>query len=249
MTLHIMLDLETWGKRPGNDLRSIGATIFDPFTGDVSIPCETCKGGTTRGNVNDGGDCSDCQNTRMERGYGDTFYIATDNPLITTENDPIVGREQYRKYRRLTRDPETVEWWSKQSEASQAAFANPVDLRDALVQFGRWLMQFDPATAAVTDYPWFNTSQQMPKAPAYSLWSNGPHFDVSILAAAYEAVGLPIPWHYRAPRDFRTIVIDGAGMGYGDFSKYGEPHNALHDAIAQSMTVCEAFKRIRDRNT
>lgn len=32
---HIMLDLETWGVAPGSALRSIGACVFDPVTGEI----------------------------------------------------------------------------------------------------------------------------------------------------------------------------------------------------------------------
>ena len=31
MKLHLMLDLETWGKEPGCAIRSIGAVAFDPY--------------------------------------------------------------------------------------------------------------------------------------------------------------------------------------------------------------------------
>lgn len=33
---HIMADLETWGTRPGDALRSIGAVVFDPFGGSLT---------------------------------------------------------------------------------------------------------------------------------------------------------------------------------------------------------------------
>lgn len=32
---HIMIDLETWGTAPGSMLRSIGAVVFDPLTGEL----------------------------------------------------------------------------------------------------------------------------------------------------------------------------------------------------------------------
>lgn len=35
MTIHIMVDLETWGKTPGSDIRSIGAVVFDPIAGTL----------------------------------------------------------------------------------------------------------------------------------------------------------------------------------------------------------------------
>lgn len=33
-------------------------------------------------------------------------------------------------------------------------------------------------------------------------------------------------------------------MTLDDWCKYGDAHNALDDAIAQSLTVCEAYKRL-----
>lgn len=33
--MHVMVDLETWGTRPGCALRSIGACVFDPKTGVI----------------------------------------------------------------------------------------------------------------------------------------------------------------------------------------------------------------------
>jgi hypothetical protein len=33
--IHCMIDLETWGKRPGCVVRSIGAVVFDPATGET----------------------------------------------------------------------------------------------------------------------------------------------------------------------------------------------------------------------
>lgn len=209
--MHIMLDLETWGKRPGCDLRSIGAVVFDPVAGIVCYDASPSPGGT--------------------------FYVATDNP--TEQAEPVqIGISRYelpaqRKYWWLTRDPETVKWWSEQSSEAQAAFANPVDLKDALELFDQWLSQFAK----------FDDFASKADLSHVRIWANGPQFDVSILEAAYHAVQLPTPWHYRAPRDFRTIT-EAAGMTPSDFCNYGEAHNALDDAIAQAMTVCEAYKRL-----
>ena len=104
------------------------------------------------------------------------------------------------------------------------------------MQFAIWLESVNPANP-VPRYP------DEVNGPEIRIWANGPHFDISILEAVYHAVGLPVPWHYRAPRDFRTIT-DAAGMTREEFSNYGDAHNALHDAIAQAMTVCEAYKRL-----
>jgi len=214
--IHISLDLETWGKKPGCDIRSIGAVVFDPATGTI-------------------GKASEAATTR--------FYIATDNPL--SKDDQLASPEMIlewdqnpdcstRPYK-LTRDPETVKWWNDQSAEAQSAFANPIDLWQACYDFRHWVWSVSNPTERFENWK---------PGENIEIWANGPQFDCSILEAVYDAVRLPVPWHYRAPRDFRTITMDAAGMTYDEFSEYGEPHHALHDAIAQAMTICEAFKRI-----
>jgi len=234
---HIMLDLETWGRTPGSDIRSIGAVVFDPVAGTVGIPCSTCKGGMGRGNVNDGGDCSDCLNTRIE--HGSEFYCATESENSTgyhRQNSDyphyVESAGGFCKYP-LNRDPETVQWWNDQPAEAQAAFANPVDMKNACQRFADWFNE----TAAIDNV----------QPSEIRIWCNGPHFDEAILAAVYRAVGMNAPWHYRAPRDFRTIT-EAAGMTSTDYCNYGTAHNALDDAIAQAMTVCEAYKRLGLQN-
>ena len=198
---HIMLDLETWGKVPGSDIRSIGACVFDPIAGTV-----WAKTGTPL----IGADTSRAP-----------FYIATENP----GHDEIAGGKYF-----LYRDPETVEWWNDQTPEAQAAFANPVDLKNACQQFTSFICN------------------ALPVAPPEGftelrIWANDPHFDVSILGAVFRAVQLPTPWHYRSPRSMKTIT-EAAGMTSADYCNYGTAHNAPDDAIAQAMTVCEAYKRL-----
>lgn len=210
---HIMIDLETWGTRPGCDIRSIGATVFDPSTGHIG-----------------------------ERGTAGTFYIATDNPETVFPDIGFMNSlEEWRAYD-LDRNPKTVEWWNnpERTIAAGEPFLNLLDLREALQTFAEWLgIMCDPAD--------FTNRIGDPMVVACKLWAHGPTFDVSILAAAYEAVGLPIPWHYRAPRDTRTIM-EAAGMdphkGLEQFST-GTFHHALDDAICQAGAVCEAYRLLR----
>ena len=167
------------------------------------------------------------------------FYIATDNPRGYGGTPSKRGRffetgnpSDRLKYP-LKRDPQTEQWWSEQSAEAQAAFENPVDLRIALSRFSVWLVDVCPDVTALR------------------LWAHGSHFDIPILAAAYEAVGLPVPWHYRAPRDTRT-AFDMAGID--DHSAWlaqtpgplGVPHHALDDAICQARAVCAAYERLRN---
>lgn len=225
MTISIMIDLETWGTEPGCDIRSIGAVVFDPLTG--KIPCYNPNAPTGE----------------KIRSLDGTFYIACDNPSA-----PMIdaspgysgyydGVDTYRKYP-LTRDPRTVQWWSEQSDEAQAAFADPVDLREALVRFSNWLCD-------ISENPYV-PSQGLTNI---RIWSHGAATDGPWLAAAYRACGLPVPWHYRAPRDTRTI-FDAAGID--DHSAWlkqypgplGIPHHAADDAICQARAVCAAFEII-----
>ena len=227
MTISISLDLETWGKRPGCDIRSIGACVFDPTHGVV------------------GGETSQT-----------SFYIACDNPEIDPEYRP-----EQRKYL-LTRDPDTVQWWSEQSDEAQAAFTDPVDLREALVRFAQWLRHVGNPCKCIDcggDEPThsndctymeheFGEGRYLPPNTV-SLWSHGAAFDSPILAAAYAACGLPVPWHYRAPRDTRTL-FDIAGID--DHSAWlnqhpgplGVAHHALDDSICQARAVCAAWETV-----
>ncbi|WP_176473474.1 3'-5' exonuclease [Sphingopyxis sp. GW247-27LB] len=208
-----MVDLETWGKRAGCDLRSIGATVFDPKTGQIGSPDKP--------------------------GF---FHVAVDNPKGRWRNGifetHLAKSEKDRRYP-MTRDPETVQWWNDQGDNAKAAFNDPVDLAYGLSRFAEWLCGLVGADYEGDDVkfvgPW-----------NIRIWAHGPSFDVSILEAAYHAVDLPAPWHYRAPRDTRTI-FEAAGMDprkcLEDFAT-GTFHNALDDAITQAKAVCAAYRRL-----
>jgi len=209
--IHVMLDLETWGKRPGCDIRSIGACVFDPVAGTVA------------GGIN---------KTSHMIEAGKAFYIACDNPQLVrytwTGTDGTISKYP------LARDPDTVKWWSEQSDDAQAAFEGWVDLKDGLVRFGTWLR-------SLTDTI-YNGMVKIPDD--LRLYAHGPQFDCSILEAAYHAVGLPVPWHYRAPRDTRTVFdVCGVGDHSAWMARYpvGTAHHALDDAISQARAVCAAM--------
>jgi len=169
----------------------------------------------------------------------DQFYIATDNPRgyggtpSTRGRFFETGKPTDRLRYPLKRDPKTEQWWSEQSAEAQSAFENPVDLRIALSRFSVWLVDVCPDPSDLR------------------LWAHGPQFDVSILAAAYAAVGEPVPWHYRSPRDVRTM-LDAAGIDdhSGWLKQYpgplGVPHHALDDSICQARAVCAAWERLNN---
>lgn len=164
----------------------------------------------------------------------EVFYIATHNPrghFVPGGAFNETGNPKHDLRYNLRRDPATVKWWSEQSDEAQAAFADPVMLDIALSRFAVWLAEICPDVTQLR------------------LWSHGPAFDPPILAAAYKAVGFPVPWHYRAPRDTRT-AFDMAGID--DHSAWlnqhlgplGVSHHALDDAICQARAVCGAWARV-----
>lgn len=171
-----------------------------------------------------------------------TFYLATDNPHGYWGNGSSrdrffeTGKTSDRLKYPLKRDPKTVQWWSEQSAEAQAAFENPVDLRIALSRLSVWLADVSPDVTALR------------------LWAHGSHFDIPILAAAYEAVGLPVPWHYRAPRDTRTAfdmagILDHSAWLKQHPGPLGVPHHALDDAICQARAVCGAWDVVQQWHT
>jgi len=148
--------------------------------------------------------------------------------------DPVSGHVGYERsfyqavdggeIRGLTRDPKTVEWWESQPEEARGAFTDLVDLHEGLRDFSAWYRSLAHDTAEVT------------------LWCNGPHFDEVILKACYKACNLPHPWHYRAPRDFRTIM---ELADWPEVERVGTYHNALDDAITQALGVIEAYRILK----
>jgi hypothetical protein len=166
-----MVDLETWGKVPGAALRSIGAVVFDPRSGDIEAE----------------------------------FYRNID---------------EYSYMRiHMHRDPETVDWWSKQSAAAHGGFADPapVPLDTALAQFILWWREHN----------------------GEQIYGHGANFDPPLLEAAYTACGMEAPWQFWDVRCCRTIL---AMAKRKPDRTAGTHHNALDDAIAQAKAVAAAFR-------
>lgn len=213
MTVHVSLDLETWGTRAGCDIRSIGAVVFYPETGKV---CDPRNGGAD---------------------FSNSFYIACENPIISDLQMGQSGGEWYtlfdttsqcwRKYP-LKRDPATVQWWNDQSAEAKGAFIDPVDLSLALARFSDWLTgglqqpselrlwshgaSFDPP---ILEAAYHAVGQVVP-------WHYRSPRDTR---TAFDLVG--IEDHTKWLKQFAT-----PGEVY---------HHALDDAIVQARAICAAY--------
>lgn len=111
----------------------------------------------------------------------------------------------------------TVEWWLTQSdEARGALFDHPKTVAAALIAFSNFVA-----------------------SPKDCIWGNGPGFDNAILKAAYEQMGIEVPWYFRGDRDMRTLkTIAGLkGILLPSFIREGTYHHALDDAKHQ-VEIC-----------
>lgn len=117
----------------------------------------------------------------------------------------------------LTRDEATMAWWGRKSQAAKdALLVDRVPLREALVRFGNYL-------------------EDMGIHRERKVWGNGPNFDNAILAHAYKALRLPVPWPYWGDRCFRTIKGMYAAIPMG--ARQGTHHNSLDDAVYQAEHI------------
>jgi hypothetical protein len=123
-------------------------------------------------------------------------------------------------------DMNTVRFWSGQPDhIRQSVFDNFIYMDDALRE--------------VDDYYHSFCDSEEPSP----IWANPPSFDLVIIENAFHTEGLEIPWHYRVPRDMRTLV-DLAGLGKEDLVKAEAEHNAYSDCLAQIKTLKKCFERL-----
>jgi len=118
----------------------------------------------------------------------------------------------------LTLTASTVVWWMTQSdEAREALVSAKKSLCDALKDFDEWAR---PEVISGL------------LKPIDELWGNGSDFDNVLLARAYEATGMVVPWSYRANRCYRTMWSMFPQI---PFHKPAKAHNSLEDARAQAI--------------
>jgi hypothetical protein len=126
------------------------------------------------------------------------------------------------KRAKLVEDPDTMEWWSKQSPLARkvlthASSAEAVQLKDALLQLDAFLKL----------------------RKNVKLWGNGADFDNPILAVGYSRVKLKQAWIAWNGRCYRTLKNIAPGP---KLVRVGLHHNALDDAKSQALHAIELFK-------
>lgn len=119
----------------------------------------------------------------------------------------------------LSINPKTVSWWMKQADAARAeAFSGTASLIEGLSGLASMIFREDPER----------------------VWAKPPMFDLTLLESAYGKLDLPTPWHYRTPRDLRTL-LDLSGV---EIEQTPNKHRALDDAIVQANAVIDSYRRL-----
>lgn len=125
----------------------------------------------------------------------------------------------------MTSCPKTLKWWDEQGADARKTLSNcnegSVDELDVvLTGFKRFL--------AVN--------------PDVRFWGNGAAFDNVILAAAYEATGIKLPWKFWNDRCYRTLKGLYPNV---PLQRTGTHHNALDDAITQAKHAVAIFQSMK----
>lgn len=111
----------------------------------------------------------------------------------------------------LTIDVSTVLWWMKQSDEARAEFGKPAEPLEEVLHH---------LTAFLCD------------GYGVAVWGNSAGFDCGLLAAAYRATGIPVPWRFTNERCYRTLK---AMFPHIPLTRTGTHHNALDDATTQAL--------------
>ena len=126
-------------------------------------------------------------------------------------------------------DKRTREWWDKQAgNIKEETWAEEWLLKDALVQLRLW-MKFTKGVDG-----------------AISVWGNGAAFDNTILAHAYNMCDVPMAWHYRYDRCFRTVKAMFPEVVHRPQDP-ATKHHALHDAVYEAQCLIRVIKYLEDR--
>ncbi len=198
--IDIMLDLETMSTDKNAAIISIGACRFDfKKRGEIIVDYSGTvmgKDGIIKtGKVMTEHDCL----LKKHDGILDTFYM-------TINLDTCIKRGFHV-------DPDTVNWWAKQSPEARKSLEGTTPLGTALKEFLRW-------------------HQKGGQHKSTRMWGNGSDFDNAILDNAFRKFGKINAWEYWLNRCYRTI-----DKSYGKVhqKKSGTAHNALDDSINQAL--------------
>ena len=117
-------------------------------------------------------------------------------------------------------DPNTLDWWAKQDPAVMEEAFSPDDrvpLQEAMDRFHKFAWGCD------------------------AFWAHGSIFDITILEDLYKQMEKPVPWQFWQIRDTRTLF----DLGWDPDMPQGGKHDALQDAIRQSVGVQNIYTKLK----
>ena len=129
-------------------------------------------------------------------------------------------------------DPATIAWYQqKELTLPSGPYLNRIQ---ALWTFTSILASVKPPKTEGDDKP----------GPVV-IFSKGPHFDFAILRDFFGGA----PWHYRAPRDFRSVVMLSSdtedtlyGLAKSQTDLEEDLHDAGYDAWLQGVILVDVFE-------
>lgn len=138
--------------------------------------------------------------------------------VLSTKDQQRIGR---------TTSTDTLDWWSKQSDAArkvlvEADAASPADNRAKLES----LLEFF--------------------APKCTVWGNGSDFDNVLVHDLYSSYEFSRPWSHAGNRCYRTLKAFAGVLGVHirHIERTGVHHNAYDDAVTQAMIACSIFNEL-----
>lgn len=123
-------------------------------------------------------------------------------------------------------DGDTIRWWLGQSDAARQSLVSgsAQDLPEVLYGLNEWVQAMTPNGDV-------------------RLWGNGASFDCVVLENAYKRAGIDPFFTFRQHRDLRTLLsLVPENSRKLMWASPTVAHDALSDATAQALTICNAYK-------
>jgi len=131
----------------------------------------------------------------------------------------------------LAESPDTMAWWSKQSQAArEEAFSGSTPVTEVLGAFSDWLHRIEKTSGKIF------------------VWGNGADFDLPILQAVYARVGMKQPWERFNGRCYRTLKNLPQNKEIKPDEFVGIKHNALSDALYQATHMMKILRETKQKD-
>lgn len=128
-------------------------------------------------------------------------------------------------------DPETVQWWRRQSlTLSNAVNLGKVEYQDSVIT-ATTLQSITDAVTALIDH-----ARESSQNDRITVWARSPSFDLRIISNLYRSIDLDPPWRFWEEADCRTLDK------FLTRPYSARPHDPLSDCFAQAHHVRDAVK-------